>query len=125
MTAGEVYTVSSYPFVRCVASTYDVDGPCEFLSWKPGVVFRAVGPYGEDSEGIAHGLGQMLMTVVSTHKPGRYPARVFYTRKWVNPDGVAFGKTGLRIVTQEKFNRLAKGYAHPFSMSEPLPEEVA
>lgn len=124
ITPGEVIEVSCYPFVRCMATAYDGEGLVDFLSWRPGIVYRPQGQYSDDENRIAHGLGAMILTVVSMHKPGRYPARVFYTRQWVNPDGTRFGKGALRIATEEKFKRLARSYAYPFSVDEPEEGEV-
>lgn len=61
----------------------------------------------------------MALDVVATFKPGRFPERVFYTRRWVDPDGREFGKTGrLLIATAGQFRRLLKGYRHPFAVCE-------
>lgn len=112
-----------YPFVRCRVSVFDgVDGCTEIDSWKPGVEYREVRAgnayYEPEAEAFADGVGRMLLTEVSRHRPGRYPERVFYTRAWVNPDGVTFGKPALRIATAEKFRRLCKGYQHPYQLTK-------
>ncbi len=97
-----------YPFVL---ETY-TDNEGETLSWKPGIEFVANGP--EDFDAIAHAMGKQLLTVVSVHKPGPFPTRVFYQRAWENPKGRAFGKPKLRMTTQSNFRVMLKGYRHPF-----------
>lgn len=109
--AGSVFSVP-YPFVRDVYNSLEEDGPVEVPTWKPGVRYVAVGP--EDSEAVADAAGRMILRVVDVFKPAHYPARVFYTRQWEDPKGRVFGKKGLRIVTLEKFRRLARGYQHEF-----------
>jgi hypothetical protein len=124
MKAGEVFRVK-YPFVR-----FDFDelagdlegGVVTVKSWKPGVEFVPVGYYGEDSEGVCDGEGEMVLTVVDVHKPGRFPSRVFFTRSWVDPDGKAFGKGGLHIMTAQAFKRRVAGYMHEYRLR--APEEI-
>ena len=50
--------------------------------------------------------------MVSTHKPGAFPTRVFYTRKWIDPQGKTFGKDALRVTTLGYFRTLTKGYRY-------------
>lgn len=113
-----------YPFVREKAIAhweYSEDGPVEIETWRPGIVYEQCGP--EDVEAVAHGEGLMLLNIVSSHKPGRYPERVFYERRWVDPDGNVFGRAKLLIATREKFNRLSRGYAHPYEVRAALSQE--
>lgn len=113
ITAGRVFAVA-YPFVL-----EDVDVPpgdpeaLELVTikiWRPGVEWE------QEDEGsaaaCADAFGEMLLTVVDVHKPGRFPTRVFYMRQWKDPTGKVFGKGGLRIATLEKFKRLCRGYRH-------------
>ena len=93
--AGQTYHVR-YPFIRD-----------EIDAWKPGC---------QAGTGYADAEGQMVLTVVSVHKPGKYPERVFYTRSWIDPAGGCFGKRGLRMTTTEAFKRLASGYRHPYEL---------
>lgn len=115
MTEGEVFDVV-YPFVRDTYNEPDFDteggGYNEVPTWKPGVRFeeRSAGAV----ESCADALGTMRLTVVSVHKPGRFPTRVFYTRAWVNPDGKAFGKSKLRVTTAGPFRVLTHGYRHSY-----------
>lgn len=101
--------VVAYPFVKFERVTCDEDGPLDIATWRPGVQYEWVDP--ENTEAVAHGMGLMILSVVSRHKPGRFPERVFYTRKWVDPEGKEFGKPGCKIATAEKFNRISRGYA--------------
>ena len=58
--------------------------------------------------------GEMLLSVVSTHKPGKFPERIFYTRQWKDPEGKVFGKGALRVTTIGTFRRLLRGYRHKY-----------
>jgi hypothetical protein len=104
----------AHPFVLEEYSGFDEDGPLKRMSWRPGVRFEMIGP--EDSGSFADGIGKQVLTIISTHKPGRYPERVFYTRQWVSPDGHQFGKTKLRIITAAAFRTIIKGYRHRYEM---------
>ena len=122
--AGQTHTVTGYPFVRYVADLYDEDDgrPYQTDGWRPGCTLETdenAGSYFPEKHYVADGTGSMVLDVVATFKPGRFPERVFYTRRWVDPDGREFGKTGkLRIATTGQFRRLLKGYRHPFEVSE-------
>jgi hypothetical protein len=105
---GRTYEVDC-PFVRDVYNGFGEDGPFTTLTWRPGIHWEATGP--EDSAPIAHGMGKALYTVVSFHVlPRPYPPRLFFTRKWLTPDGNTFGKGALRIMTKAAFERRLKGY---------------
>lgn len=86
--------------------------PVMTKSWRPGVEFE------QEDEGQAYGVaeavGEMLLTVIDVHKPGRFPTRVFYTRQWKDPNGRVFGKGGLRITTLDAFRRRMRGYMHEY-----------
>ena len=99
-----------YPFVRSEYGYLEEDGYHKELSWKPGVEVELVPPDGGSGESVCDGWGSIILTVVGTFKPGRYPERVFYTRRWRAPDGREFGKGDLRVATVQKFARLAGGY---------------
>jgi hypothetical protein len=117
MKAGDIFRVK-YPFVRTEYEEHDADeygvSVTTVKSWKPGVEFITVGYYGDDTEAVCDAEGEMVLTVIDVHKPGRFPARVFFTRKWVDPDGKAFGKTKLHIMTQQAFQRRTAGYMHEY-----------
>ena len=121
--AGQTHTVAGYPFVRYVANLVDDEG-CGYQteSWRPGCTREEDD---RDEHGypslcyVADGVGSMVLDVVATFKPGRFPERVFYTRRWVDPDGREFGKPNkLRVTTAAHFRSLLKGYRHDFEVSE-------
>lgn len=108
---GDKYSVT-YPFI--LDDGWD-EPPAK--TWRPGVRFENVSP--EDVGAFADGEGQMTLTVVSLHKPGRFPSRVFYTRAWRAPNGKEFGKSRLLIATAQKFKRIAAGYGHEYRLTPP------
>jgi hypothetical protein len=112
LEAGKTYTVENYPFVRGDGSWSDELGPiADGHHWRPGLDDVMYGPEGETYP-VYDGLGKQLLSIVSIHKPGRYPERVFYTRQWVDPDGKVFGKHGLKVAVAWRFKQLASGYRH-------------
>lgn len=120
--AGAVFE-HAYPFVRGKTTIMDEDGPAEIGTWNPGIHYV---PISEDEcDAVAEGLGKQILTVVSVHKPGRFPTRVFYTRKWETPRGKRFGKSGCHITTLQAFRRLIKGYRVSFKVVPTRKEEKA
>lgn len=115
VVAGAVFAVR-YPFVRDTFSLPDFEGDDEvFPTWKPGCAYRSYGL--DDTEGFCHAEGQMELTVIDVHRPGKYPTRVFFTRQWITPEGKRFGKTNLRIMTLPAFKRRAAGwFAEPYAI---------
>ena len=105
--AGQIYEVT-YPFIEEeVKSIFDQSTKKE---WRPGVRNKHV--YGGNFEPFADGEGKMILTVVDTFKPkGKYHKRVFYTRKWICPEGSSFGNNRLKIATLAFFRRRVSGYA--------------
>ena len=97
-----------YPFHRGTFIEEDYDGRRESPTWNVGPL-DVRDQYGQPTY-VAHGWGKMLIKVVSRHKPGKYPERIFYTRQWEDPDGKQFGKTCLRITTAQRFKRLISGF---------------
>jgi hypothetical protein len=126
---GASYTVEC-PFLRDVHSQWDVDGPEYSLTWRPGVEFRPAPPYGEDYDAVAHATGFVNYRVVDIHRlPKPYPARVFFVRQWVTPEGKIFGRTNLRITTLEAFKRRLAGYrpageANGWLVEDLSPDEI-
>lgn len=111
LEVGTTYEVR-FPFVREVVNLFDEEGPYQDETWRPGVRHEPCAP--DDFEAVADGEGQMLMHVVDIHKPGRYPPRVFFTRRWRDPDGREFGRTCLRVMTEQTFKRRLRGYMHDY-----------
>lgn len=120
--AGQTHTVTGYPFVRYVADLIIEDGDYRTEGWRPGCsreVDENPGGYFPEDHYVADGTGSMVLEAVATFKPGRFPERVFYTRRWVDPDGREFGKPSkLRVTTAAHFRSLLKGYRHQFEVSE-------
>jgi len=107
---GQTFEVEC-PFVVSVYEDVDEGGYYRRPTWKPGVLFEMADPYGDSANAIAHGMGAVKYTVVSVHQlPKPYPTRVFFTRKWVRPDGVEFGKSRLHVMTLPQFRRRLRGY---------------
>ena len=125
LEVGRTYTVAPFPFKReTYLSPEDGSDVVSWasgtaVSWAPGVRFEPMPPYGENAEAVADGEGAMLLTVVSLHKPGRYPTRVFYTRQWRDPDGKVFGDTKLRVTVVSAFRRRLTGYLHEYRVEQP------
>lgn len=106
---GKSYEVRC-PFVRTTYTEVDEDGTSEVPTWRPGVEWVNVGYFGE-AEARHDGVGSVVYTVVDFHRlPRPYPPRVFFTRKWVSPDGHRFGKNRLHIMTLEAFRRRLQSY---------------
>ena len=105
-----------YPFVRDKFTDFDADGPLERDTWKPGTRAEMVAP--DDSAMVADAEGSIVLTVVAVFKPGKFPTRVFFTRRWRDPDGTEFGKDALRIATVSNFYALTRGYRHEYEMSQ-------
>ena len=108
---GSEYRVK-FPFTKGVYSGYDEDGPFEEKTWQPGCRGENVPP--DDAELVADGEGEMILTIIDIHKPGKYPERVFYTRMWRDPEGKEFGKGNLNITTSQAFKRRATSYGYPY-----------
>lgn len=112
---GKTYQVP-YPFVREEVELSPTDPeathPNIVRSWRPGVDMER-DEFGA-TYGSAEAMGEMLLTVIDVHKPGKFPTRVFYTRQWRDPSGRVFGKSGLSITTLASFRGRLRGYRHPF-----------
>lgn len=120
---GDVFEVE-YPFIKAPVDAV-VFGETEALinhntgkafdPWKPGVSYDTDAHNYDEPPMVCDGLGQMILTVVSVHRPGKFPTRVFYTRKWRSPSGVEFGKNKLHIHGLGHFTHLRKGYRHEYT----------
>lgn len=115
---GKVFTVA-YPFIRATYSVYDESGASEEPCWRPGIRHENIHP---ESEGaFADGIGTQELTVVSIHKPGKFPSRIFFTRRWRDPSGRIFGKGKLHILSAAPFTRLTRGYRYEYELSKEIP----
>ena len=110
---GSVHKIK-HPFLCEVYSEFDGEGFTDAPSWRPGV--RSIDNGSEYSTLEADGIGDQILTVVSVHRPGKYPERIFYTRKWRDPDGKMFGKDNLLVRSTAQFTVLVSGYIHRVSM---------
>ena len=112
---GKTYSVR-YPFVledvELPPDDPEATQPAIVKSWRPGVEWERDDD--GSAEAVAEAMGEMLLTVIDVHKPGRFPTRVFYTRQWKDPTGRVFGKAGLRITTIDAFRRRMSCYMHEF-----------
>lgn len=105
----------SFPFYRGIHQKADEEGFFDVEVWIPGC--RSEYVYPDDTELVADGIGEMVLKIVDVHKPGKYPERVFYTRRWADPDGKEFGVGKLHITTTTAFKRRAKGYYHNYRVA--------
>ena len=117
--AGDVFRVV-YPMVREEYEAIEEDGPVKRMSWRPGVSIETCDHGWVDM--WCESEGEMRLTVVDCHKPGRFPTRVFYTRCFIDPDGNEFGKNRLQICTLEKFRRISKEYGPAYDAEEAFEE---
>ena len=108
---GQIIKVE-FPFYVGKHVKHDFDGIYEDEVWIPGCKDSLLPP--DDFELIAEGMGKMILEIVDIHKPGKYPERVFYTRRWVDPEGNEFGARKLHITTTPTFKRRAASYYHPY-----------
>lgn len=115
MKAGDIDHVK-YPFVRCKITLWDEEGAYEVNSWRPGCNCET--DDGGYPDWWAEGHGEMILEIVSIHKPGKYPERVFYTRKWRDPSGTVFGKPGLKMTTTANYKRLKSGFRHEYEYED-------
>lgn len=115
---GEVYS-APYPFVMVPTIEWSHELNHELPgepSWRPGVEFPERG----ESEAWADGMGEVILTVVSRHKPSpKHQERVFYTRKWRDPEGREFGNNKLHVATAQAFGRRKRGWwvSHAFDLT--------
>ena len=112
----------AYPFVREEYHGFGEDGPFKRMTWRPGT--RSEPVYPDDAEEVADAIGTQIITIVSVHKPGRFPARVFFTRRWRDPDGHEFGKANCHIKTEQSLRRRCRGFGYEFRLEEAAAEKV-
>lgn len=128
LAIGEVFQVP-YPFVRDVYVDHDQDSEgwhaVDVPTWKPGTRFEnAGGPDGGNVNCLADDMGSQILTIIGIYQPPGYPTRVFFTRRWRDPDGKEFGKSGkLRILARSAFTALTQGYRHQFELAIPVGAE--
>ena len=116
--AGEIFS-HPYPFFRCKTVDYsklDIPNQPKTESWRPGTYWK------QDANGeadcLADGVGERIFEIVSIHKPGKYPTRVFYLQRWKDPDGKEFERkrNPLRITSVGNFRVMLKGYRYSYDV---------
>lgn len=105
-----------FPFYR---SGWGHFGETKQPTWIPGALLES-DDYDAVMNGIARadGMGVMRIEIVSRHKPGKYPERIFYVRQWVDPAGKVFGNTRLRITTLSGFSYRLRGYREAYRIED-------
>lgn len=105
----EVYR-APYPFVLVPTFEWSHELNHELPGepyWRPGVEFPEPG----ERYATADGIGEVILTVVSRHKPSsKHQERVFYTRRWRDPEGRESGNGKLLIATDRAFARRKRGW---------------
>lgn len=112
-----------YPFVVVTYTAFDEEGCRDVRGWAPGCdsVRTAYDYESDDVCYYAAAEGEMILTVLSTHKiPGR-SEYVFYTRQWKNPDGKVFGKGNVRIKTMRAFKNICEKFRYSYVIDEDRP----
>jgi hypothetical protein len=105
-------TRNVYPFIRTEFTLYEEEGACTLPSWEPGVIRT------DAEEGIAHGLGLQILTLLHVINIPSYRTRVIYNQTWVDPDGKSFGKKTLRFCSLRKYMSLRGGFRFPYVIKE-------
>lgn len=109
-----------HPFIRVQVSLPpddpEANGPRLVDSWQPGTRPVQIAP--DDAADVADDEGVQILAVVSLHKPGKYPTRVFYLRRWRDPSGHEFGKGELRCKSLSAFRGLIGGYRWPYAIEK-------
>lgn len=107
---GSVFEVP-HPFVREQYDDYPEEGnPVPQTRWKPGT--RQIDPGDGRLWHEADAPGKQILTVVGVYEPQGFKPRVFYTRRWRDPDGNEFGKKGCRVLALSAFRVLTHGYRY-------------
>lgn len=117
---GQQIEVPNYPFVRTVFNGFDEHGEYQEEGWRPGCD-KDLCDDGFSWDHSADALGAMLIEIVEVVKlPGGFAPRVFYVRRWRDPDGKEFGKKRCRVTTTAALSKLIKGYRHEFYLDGDL-----
>ena len=112
-----------YPFVRATFDAFDGEAVVPMSTWRPGTRAIVTGP--EDADMFADAEGAIILSVVGVYKPGKFPTRVFFTRRWRDPEGREFGKGNCRITTVANFYALTRGYRHGYQMAAPSLQQAS
>lgn len=112
---GKDYSIK-FPFILVNTTALSLGEVDPDEEWRPGC--RSVLSAFDDGHFVADAEGELRLSVVDIHKPGRFPTRVFYTREWTNPDGEKFGSGRLHITTTATFKRRATGYYYEYELAQ-------
>ncbi len=82
-------------------------------SADPDAFIRAICNFGYP---CAHAMGSVTFNVVSLHSPPRYPRRVFFTRRFTDPDGAVLKLSGLICKTLNTFRENVEGIGFDFEL---------
>lgn len=115
-TTNKEYKIK-FPFLTTQYYADCEDGGSLVESWKPGTKLGEMVYDGHEPLSIAEGEGFMVLTFIGTFKPGKYPERTFYIRKWIDPAGKTFGSNALKMTTTQNFKKMIeKGYRYPYEV---------
>ena len=76
--------------------------------------------YHESGYYVATDWGHMLINEIQRVSITGYEDRIFYTRRWRDPEGKEFGKSDLKCKGARAFKQMLKGWRHPFYMDGEL-----
>jgi hypothetical protein len=108
-----------FPFVRePYSGPKDGEFVDEVQTWRPGTRVEHGDYEFSDEQWVADGEGFMVLEELGNFKPGRFPERTFYLRRFVAPDGRQFGKDKVRVIASSAFKRMLKGYRHQYLLDE-------
>jgi hypothetical protein len=111
--------IVEYPFCRDKYHVFDEEGGGEIDTWRPGTrqMNESTSQYDHEHWAEADAMGEMILSVISVHRPGNYPLRVFFTRQWKDPDGKMFGRSKkLHIKAVSAFKSMLRGYRHKYTL---------
>jgi hypothetical protein len=109
-----------FPFIREKYSG-PLDGEIvdDVDTWRPGTRREwSEGEYDTEEWFAADGEGFMVLEELGSFKPGRFPERTFYLRRFIDPAGKQFGKDKVRVIASSAFRRMLKGYRHSYELPE-------
>lgn len=82
-------------------------------NYVPGTRLERGDDY-DDGIYVADDTGFMVLIEVQRIEPPGFAPRVLYVREWIGPDGLRFGRKTLRMISARAFDKLVKGYRHPY-----------
>lgn len=117
-----------WPLTWCLHYQPQIGPGHAILGWRAGVFPRDGdgGSYQSYTEWDANGEGVARFTVISVHKPGKYPARVFYTREFVSPDNMPIHnkERRLHICSVAAFKKRVEGWPYSYDVYDDREEGI-